>query len=163
MSTESPKKEARALHAPPAAWNLDERANRFPFLRAARERVLVFDGAMGTMIQRANLGPDDFGGRDKEGCNELLCETRPDVIQKIHAAYFEAGCDLVETNSFGSAPVVLAEYELADRAYALSRRSAELARQVASDFSDAHRQRFVAGSVGPTTKLVSLGHITFDE
>jgi 5-methyltetrahydrofolate--homocysteine methyltransferase len=157
------QKVTRALHAPPPRWDLDERTARFPVLGALRQRVLVFDGAMGTMIQRAALGPDDFGGAKLEGCNEVLCDTRPDVVQKIHAAYYEAGCDLVETNSFGSSPVVLAEYDLAPRAYDLSRRSAALARQVADDFSTADRPRFVAGSVGPTTKLVSLGHISFDE
>src|SRR5581483_1505879 len=90
--------EARALHAPPARWSLDERCRKFPILAAARERVLVFDGAMGTMIQRAGLTADDFGGPKLEGCNELLCATRPDVISKIHAAYYEAGADIVETN-----------------------------------------------------------------
>src|SRR4051794_19312791 len=102
MSEKKEKPEAHALHAPPPAWDLDERCKRFPVLGALRERVLVFDGAMGTMLQRANLTPEDFAGLD--GCNELLNETRPDVVQKIHAAYFETGCDLVETNSFGSSP-----------------------------------------------------------
>ncbi|HZS42163.1 MAG TPA: methionine synthase, partial [Polyangia bacterium] len=155
--------EARALHAPPARWSLDERCRKFPILAAARERVLVFDGAMGTMIQRAGLTADDFGGPKLEGCNELLCATRPDVISKIHAAYYEAGADIVETNTFGSSPVVLAEYELAPRAYELSRKAAELAVKVARDFSSRGKPRFVAGSVGPTTKLVSLGHISFDD
>src|SRR5262249_33521914 len=114
------KSEAAALHPPLARWRLDERCAKFAILSAARERVLTFDGAMGTMIQRAGLSADDFGGARYEGCNELLCATRPQVIQKIHAAYFEAGADIVETNSFGSTPVVLAEYDLAERAYELS-------------------------------------------
>ena len=80
------KSEACALYAPPARWNFDQRCRQFPLLAAARERVLVYDGAMGTMIQRATLGPDDFGEARYEGCNELLCATRPQLIQKIHAA-----------------------------------------------------------------------------
>ncbi|HJZ87956.1 MAG TPA: methionine synthase [Polyangia bacterium] len=142
-------------------WNLRERCARFPLLALMRERVLCFDGAMGTMLQRANLTPDDFAGKD--GCNELLCETRPDVVSGIHAQYFAAGADLCETNSFGSTPIVLAEYGIAERSYELSRRAAELARAVASDFQAPDQPRFVSGSVGPTTKLVSLGHISFDE
>ncbi len=157
------KSSAQALHPPRPGWRLDERCKQFPLLGAARERVLVFDGAMGTMIQRAGLSADDFGGARLEGCNENLNLTRPDVIKKIHAAYFEAGCDLVETNTFGSSPVVLAEYDLAPQAYEISRRAAELACEVARDFATAARPRFVAGSVGPTTKIVSLGHISFDE
>ena len=153
----------RALHPPPRRWDFDERCRLFPLLGLLRERVLVFDGAMGTMLQRADLGPDDFGGAKFDGCNELLSATRPDVVQKIHAAYFEAGADLVETNTFGSSAIVLAEYEIAERAYELSKRSAELAYAVARDFSTADRPRFVAGSVGPTTKLVSLGHVSFDD
>src|SRR5262245_8065204 len=140
-------------------WNLDERSRRFPLLGAMRDRVLVFDGAMGTMIHAANLGLDDYAG--KENCVEVINETRPEVIAGIHAAYFEAGADAVETNTFGSMPLVLAEFGLADRAYDLSRRAAELASGVARDFSTAARPRWVAGSVGPTTKMVSLGHIDF--
>src|SRR5262245_61726974 len=150
--------------APPSRWprwNLKERCARFPLLALMRERVLLYDGAMGTMLQRANLEPDDFAG--KEGCNELLCETRPDVVSGIHAQYFAAGADLSETNSFGSTPVVLAEYGIAERSYDLSRRAAELASAVAHDFSTPDQPRFVSGSVGPTTKLVSLGHISFHE
>ena len=133
----------------------------FPLLAAARERVLVFDGAMGTMIQAAGLSPDDFAGKD--GCNELLVATRPDVIRHIHAAYLDAGADIIETDTFGSTPIVLAEYGIAERAYELSRTAAEIARGVADDFSQKGRRRFVSGSVGPGTKLVSLGHMGFDE
>src|SRR5579872_7563082 len=109
------------------AFQLDERTAQFPVLSALRERVLVFDGAMGTMLQRANLTPDDFGGKD--GCNEYLCETRPDVVESVHEAYLRAGADIVETNSFGSTPLVLAEYDLGHKAHDLSRRAAELARR----------------------------------
>jgi 5-methyltetrahydrofolate--homocysteine methyltransferase len=159
----SEKKAAGALHPPPPRWDFDERCKKFPVLGALRQRVLVFDGAMGTMLQRAQLGPDDFGGPKLEGCNELLSVTRPDVVQKVHAAYFEAGADLVETNTFGSTSIVLAEYEIAERAYELSKKAAELAAGVARDFSKPDWPRFVAGSVGPTTKLVSLGHVSFDD
>ena len=116
---------------------------------------------MGTMLQRANLTLDDFAG--KEGCNELLCATRPDVIKQIHLEYLKAGADVVETNSFGSTPLVLAEYQIEDRAYELSRLAAELARRACDEVSTKEWPRFVAGAVGPTTKLVSLGHIGFAE
>lgn len=130
-------------------------------LSRLREKVIIADGAMGTMIQQRFLTPDDFAGLD--GCNEYLNITRPHVISAIHEAYFEAGADIVETNSFGSSSVVLAEYGIADQAFEISKRAAQLARQVADDFSAKSWPRFVAGSVGPGTKLVTLGHITFDE
>jgi 5-methyltetrahydrofolate--homocysteine methyltransferase len=147
--------------APLPLFDLHSRRRRLPLLRAMTERVLVCDGAMGTMIQGYELTAEDFGG--KEGCNELLVATRPDVIRQIHAAYFEAGADCVETDTFGGARVVLAEYELGDRAYELNRLAAALAREVADRYSTPERPRFVLGSVGPTTRLVSLGHISFDE
>ncbi|HEX8929852.1 MAG TPA: homocysteine S-methyltransferase family protein, partial [Actinomycetota bacterium] len=130
------------------------------FLAALRERVLIFDGAMGTMLQAANLSLDDYQG--KEGCSEILCVTRPDVVKGIHAAYFEAGADAVETNSFGSSAVVLAEYDIADQVVPLNRRAAELAREVAGDFQADGRPRWVVGSIGPGTKLPTLGHTTYD-
>lgn len=131
------------------------------FFKQCQEKVLLFDGGMGSMLQTFTLSEDDFEG--KEGCNEILVRTRPDVVQDIHAAYFSAGADVVETNSFGSTGIVLAEYEIQDQAYDLSRRAAEVARAVALDFSAADRPRFVAGSIGPTTKLPTLGHIGYDE
>jgi len=127
------------------------------------ERVLLFDGATGTALQTQNLTADDFGGPELEGCNEMLCITNPDAVRAVHRGYLEAGADIIETNSFGSSSIVLAEYDLADRAYELSRRSAELARECADEVSTPEWPRFVAGSVGPTTKLPSLGHIEFDE
>jgi 5-methyltetrahydrofolate--homocysteine methyltransferase len=130
------------------------------FLGALRERVLVFDGAMGTMLQNAGLSLDDYQG--KEGCSEILCVTRPDVVRGIHAAYFEAGADAVETNSFGSSAIVLAEYDIADQVVPLNRLAAELAREVADDFQADGRPRWVAGSIGPGTKLPTLGHTTYD-
>ena len=113
------------------------------------------------MLQRAGLTVDDFAGKD--GCNEILCETRPKAVADVHAAYFAAGADIVETNSFGSTSLVLAEYGIADRAYDLSRLSAQIARQVADSYSTTDWPRFVAGSVGPTTKLVTLGHVSWDD
>src|SRR5271169_4964839 len=99
------------------------------------ERILVLDGAMGTMLQQANLTAADFGGPQLEGCNENLVVTRPDVVLAIHRKYLEVGADIIETNAFGSTPVVLAEYGLGDRALEISRRAAELANQAASEYS----------------------------
>src|SRR5882762_6553862 len=136
--------------------------------RALREllaqRILVLDGAMGTMLQQRNLTAEDFGGAALEGCNENLVRTRPDVVLDIHRKYFEAGSDIVETNSFGGAPIVLAEYGLAAEAHLLNKRAAELARQAADEFSTASRPRFAAGSMGPTTKAITVtGGVTFHE
>ncbi|MFN9706929.1 MAG: methionine synthase [Planctomycetota bacterium] len=137
------------------------RLDQFPILRVLKDRVLVFDGGMGTQNQSANLTLDDFRGL--EGCNELLVETRPDVIGAIHERYFGAGADVVETNSFGGLPYVLAEFGIADRAFDLNKQSAEVARRAADKHTKPSRPRFVAGSVGPGTKLVTLGHIGTQE
>jgi 5-methyltetrahydrofolate--homocysteine methyltransferase len=131
------------------------------FLNTLKDRIVVFDGAMGTSIQTRNLTADDFGGASLEGCNEYLVKTRPDVIESVHASFFEVGCDVVETDTFGSTSIVLAEYDIAHLAYELNIKAAQLAKRVASDFSTKERPRWVAGSIGPTTKLPSLGHITF--
>ncbi|HEY5453988.1 MAG TPA: methionine synthase [Acidothermaceae bacterium] len=122
-------------------------------------RVVVADGAMGTMLQGFELDLDDFEGL--EGCNEILCVTRPDVVRAIHDAYFEVGCDAVETNSFGSNFANLAEYDIADRIYELAEASARLAREVADGWSTPDHPRFVLGSVGPGTKLPTLGHTSY--
>jgi 5-methyltetrahydrofolate--homocysteine methyltransferase len=128
-----------------------------------KERILVLDGAMGTMLQQRDLTAADFGGAALEGCNENLVRTRPDVVLDIHRKYFEAGSDIVETNSFGSTPLVLAEYGLEKDAFALSKKSAELARQAADEFSKTGKPRFVAGSMGPTTKAITVtGGVTFE-
>lgn len=131
------------------------------FLQTVQERVVVYDGAMGTNIQFRSPSPDDFWG--KEGCNELLVLSRPDIIRDIHAAFFKVGCDVVETNTFGSTRIVLAEYDLQDKVAELNLAAAKLAKEVAADFSTPDRPRYVAGSIGPTTKLPSLGHISFDD
>ncbi|MGA8295943.1 MAG: methionine synthase [Acidimicrobiales bacterium] len=131
------------------------------YLELLRERVVIFDGATGTNLQLLDLGPDDFGGAALEGCNEALVATRPEAVQELHRSFFDVGVDVVETNSFGSFSVVLAEYQIPDRAAELARRSAELAVEVARDYSTPDRQRFVAGSIGPGTKFPSLGQISF--
>ncbi len=133
------------------------------YLQLARERVVVFDGATGTNLQRRELSPDDFGGEAYEGCNEYLCLTRPDVVRDLHRSFFEVGVDVVETNSFGALPYVLAEYRLDHRTEEIARRSAELAVEVAHGYSTPDRPRFVAGSLGPGTKLPTLGQISFTD
>src|ERR1700745_1405601 len=131
------------------------------FLQIVRERVVVYDGAMGTNIQLRNPSLDDYWG--KENCSEVLVLSRPDIIKDIHAAFFSVGCDIVETNTFGGTKVVLGEFELGDRVREINVAAARLAREVASQFSTKDKPRFVAGSMGPTPKLPSLGHIGFDE
>jgi len=130
------------------------------FLSELKKRVLVYDGALGTNVQKHNLTAEDFWG--KEGCNELLVLSRPDVIRAIHASFLEAGCDVIETDSFGSTHIVLAEYGLEDRTRELNLAAARLSRKVADEYSTPDKPRFVAGSIGPTTKLPSLGHISYD-
>jgi len=125
-----------------------------------RRKVVVFDGAMGTTLQKYELTEDDFWG--KEGCPEILCHSRPDILREIHAGYFAAGCDIVETNSFGGNTIVLNEYGLAGKARELARCAALIARGAANEYSTPARPRFVAGSVGPGTRLPSLGQIAFD-
>ncbi len=128
------------------------------------EHILVLDGAMGTAIQARDLSPEDYGGADLEGCNEHLVRTRPDVVEEIHRAYLEAGCDVVETNTFGATPLVLAEYGLGDEAEELNREAARIARAACDAFSSRTRLRFVAGSMGPTTRSLSVtGGVTFEE
>jgi 5-methyltetrahydrofolate--homocysteine methyltransferase len=133
-------------------------------VQALENRVLVIDGAMGTALQDRNLTAQDFGGADLEGCNENLVLTRPDIVREIHEEYLRAGADIIETNTFGGAPLVLAEYALASKAYEINRVAAELARQACDKFSSADRTFFVAGSMGPTTKAISVtGGVTFEE
>src|SRR3954454_21016429 len=131
------------------------------FLEDVRQRVIIYDGAMGTGIQERGLTADDFGGPDLEGCNELLVVTRPDIIKELHAEYLDVGVDVIETDTFGGLPVTLGEYGQADRAHELNLAAALVAREVADDYSTPDHPRFVAGSIGPGTKFPSLGQIRF--
>jgi len=133
------------------------------FLHALAGRVVIFDGAAGTTLQAAGLGPDDFGGDHLEGCNEILNVTRPDVVADMHDEFLRAGVDVIETNTFGGFAVPLGEYGLADRTYELNKAAAEIAAGVAADHSTSDRQRWVAGSMGPGSKLPSLGQISYRE
>ncbi|MDV2992428.1 MAG: Methionine synthase [Chroococcidiopsis sp. SAG 2025] len=131
-------------------------------LHSPERPVIVFDGAMGTNLQSQNLTAEDFGGSQYEGCNEYLVHTNPEAVAKVHRDFFAAGADVVETDTFGGTSIVLAEYDLADKAYYLNKTAAELAKRVAAEFSTPEKPRFVAGSMGPGTKLPTLGHIDFD-
>src|ERR1700682_1490674 len=150
---------AHPLPGPPADLPLVERGQHFEDL--LRERILLLDGAQGTYLQGCDLTAADFGGQELEGCNENLVMTRPDVVMGMHRAYYEAGSDIVGTDTFGSTPLVLGEYGLQDQAEEMSATAARLAREVAAEFEGT---RFVAGSMGPTTKAISVtGGITFEE
>ncbi|MDQ0430780.1 5-methyltetrahydrofolate--homocysteine methyltransferase [Planomicrobium stackebrandtii] len=128
------------------------------------KRILIIDGAMGTMIQNVDLSPEDFGGEEFDGCNEYLNIVRPDVIEDVHTAYLEAGADILCTNTFGGTPIVLDEYGIGSQAAEINRRGVEIAKKAAAAFSTPEWPRFVAGAIGPTTKTLSVtGGATFDE
>src|SRR4030095_4763856 len=133
------------------------------FLQLLKERVIVFDGAMGTALQGLGLSIDDWGGPNFENCSENLLYTRPDAIEKVHTSFLDVGCDVIETNSFGGSEVVLSEFGIADKAYDVNLKAAQLAKRIAGDFSTKDKPRFVAGSIGPGTKLPTLGHITYSD
>ena len=142
----------------------DREARTQALLEGLEERILVLDGATGTGLQDENLTAADFGGPELEGCNENLCSTRPDVVLRLHQRYLAAGADIVETNSFGGTPLVLAEYDLEAEAFELNRLAAALARRAGEEFDEPGRPRFVCGSMGPTTKAISVtGGVTFEE
>ncbi|NOU85962.1 methionine synthase [Paenibacillus sp. LMG 31460] len=133
-----------------------------PIQEQLKKKIMILDGAMGTMIQQENLTAEDFGSDDLDGCNEILCVTRPDVIRKIHEAYFAAGADMIETNTFGTTSVVLAEYDLQDRHRELNLAAAKLAIEAANKYSTPEWPRYVIGAMGPTTKTLSVtGGVTF--
>ncbi|MEA5581951.1 methionine synthase [Nodularia harveyana UHCC-0300] len=131
-------------------------------LHSPNRPVLVFDGAMGTNLQTQNLTAADFGGPQYEGCNEYLVHTNPEAVAKVHRDFLAAGADVIETDTFGATSIVLAEYDLEDQTYYLNKKAVEIAKRVAAEFSTPEKPRFVAGSLGPTTKLPTLGHIDFD-
>jgi len=131
-----------------------------------QERILVIDGAMGTQIQDLEIPAEawlDDKGVDQEGCNELLIDTAPELLKKIHMRYAMAGADLIKTNTFGTMPWVLDEYQMGERAYELSKKGASLVKEICEEYSTPKQPRFVLGSIGPGTKLPSLGHIHYDE
>ncbi len=132
-------------------------------VKALDERILILDGAMGTLIQQHTLTAEDFGGAALEGCNDHLVLTRPDVILGVHRAYLEAGADIIETDTFNAHPVSLGEYDISHKALEINRVAAQIARQAAAEFSTPDRPRFVAGSMGPTTRSVTVaGSVTFE-
>lgn len=128
------------------------------------KKILILDGAMGTMIQQANLTADDFGGEELDGCNELLVLTRPDLIGRIHEEYLEAGADLIETNTFGASSIVLAEYNQQHKAREINLAAARLAVEAVNKYSTPEHPRYAVGAMGPTTKTLSVtGGVTFEE
>ena len=133
------------------------------YLNRDEKPLIIFDGGTGTSFQNLNLTADDFGGKELEGCNENLVLSSPDVVEKVHNSFLEAGCHVIETNTFGASSIVLDEYDIADKAYEINKNAAFIAKKAAAKYSSVDKPRFVAGSIGPTTKLPTLGHIDFDE
>lgn len=131
------------------------------FLDLLKEKIVVFDGAMGTFLQSQNLSLDDWGGANFENCSENLLYTKPETIEKAHVGFLEVGCDVIETNSFGGGEVVLTEFGIAEKTYDVNLKAAQIAKRLANDYSTVNQPRFVAGSIGPGTKLPTLGHITY--
>ncbi|MBO8222833.1 methionine synthase [Prochlorococcus marinus str. XMU1401] len=133
------------------------------YLNRDEKPLIIFDGGTGTSFQNLNLTADDFGGKELEGCNENLVLSSPEVVEKVHNSFLEAGCHVIETNTFGASSIVLDEYNIADKAYEINKNAAFIAKKAAAKYSSLDKPRFVAGSIGPTTKLPTLGHIDFDE
>ncbi|MCB1025441.1 MAG: homocysteine S-methyltransferase family protein, partial [Acidobacteria bacterium] len=133
------------------------------FLDLLKEKIVVFDGAMGSSLQAQELSIEDWGGQEFENCSENLLYTKPEAIEIVHRDFLDAGVDVIETNSFGGSEVVLQEFGIAEKTYDVNLKAAELAKRLANDYSTAAKPRFVAGSIGPGTKLPTLGHITFRE
>ena len=125
--------------------------------------IIIFDGGTGTSFQNMNLSSDDFGGEDLEGCNEYLVLSKPDAVKEVHNSFLKAGCDIIETNTFGASSVVLDEYDISHMAYEINIKAAQIAKECTNKFTNNSKPRFVAGSIGPTTKLPTLGHIDFDD
>ena len=133
------------------------------YLNRDEKPLIIFDGGTGTSFQNLNLTADDFGGKELEGCNENLVLSSPKVVEKVHNSFLAAGCHVIETNTFGASSIVLDEYDIADKAYEINKNAALIAKKAAAKYASVDTPRFVAGSIGPTTKLPTLGHIDFDE
>ncbi len=145
---------------------MNRKQRTMSLIKQLDKRILVLDGATGTALQKQNLTARDFGGEKLDGCNENLVLVRPDIIREVHDLYLKSGCDIIETNSFGGTPLVLAEYDLQDKCYEINFKSAQIAREIADEHSKLtpDKPRFVAGSMGPTTKALSVtGGISFNE
>jgi len=125
--------------------------------------IIIFDGGTGTSFQNMNLSSSDFGGEDLEGCNENLVLSSPTSVEEVHNTFLEAGCDVIETNTFGASSIVLDEYNISDKAYEINYKASIIAKRCANKYSTHDTPKFVAGSIGPTTKLPTLGHISFDD
>jgi len=133
------------------------------YLNRDEKPLIIFDGGTGTSFQNLNLTADDFGGKELEGCNENLVLSSPKIVEKVHNSFLAAGCHVIETNTFGASSIVLDEYDIADKAYEINKNAALIAKKAAAKYASVDKPRFVAGSIGPTTKLPTLGHIDFDE
>jgi 5-methyltetrahydrofolate--homocysteine methyltransferase len=139
--------------------------NNTSFLETAKKKIMIFDGAMGTSLFSYDLSVEDYGSAEYEGCPEQLNFSRPNIIKEIHSRFFEAGADVVETNTFGASVLVLDEFNLGHKSYEVSYTATKLAREIADEYTSKTPQqpRYVAGSIGPGTKLASLGNISYDE
>ena len=133
------------------------------YLNREDKPIIIFDGGTGTSFQNLNLTSHHFGGDELEGCNENLVLTSPNIVEKVHNSFLEAGCHVIETNTFGASSIVLDEYNISNKAYEINKKAAQIAKKCANLYSSTNTPRFVAGSIGPTTKLPTLGHINFDK
>ena len=133
------------------------------YLNRDDKPIIIFDGGTGTSFQNLNLSSHHFGGDDLEGCNENLVLSSPNIVEQVHNSFLEAGCHVIETNTFGASSIVLDEYSISNKAYEINKKAAQIAKKCANLFSSINTPRFVAGSIGPTTKLPTLGHISFDK
>ena len=133
------------------------------YLNRDDKPIIIFDGGTGTSFQNLNLTSHHFGGDELEGCNENLVLTSPNIVEKVHNSFLEAGCHVIETNTFGASSIVLDEYNISNKAYEINKKAAQIAKKCANLYSSTNTPRFVAGSIGPTTKLPTLGHINFDK
>ena len=132
------------------------------YLNRKEKPIIIFDGGTGTSFQNLNLTAEDFGSNELEGCNENLVLSSPNVVEQVHNSFLEAGCHVIETNTFGASSIVLDEYKISKKAYEINKKAAQIAKKCANLFTSNNYPRFVAGSIGPTTKLPTLGHIDFD-